>query len=452
MSNLTLTEHNFLNGNKKSHIDFAEDIMKMYYFKTLDDTEEILFYDGGVYKPRGKILINEECQKIIPECTSNKCREVMKAIQRSTYVTRKKFDQDPYLINVKNGIINIRTGKFVKHSPDILSRIQIPVIFDPKFGPIKFIKFLMDCLPDYKDRITVIEIFSSTLLRDFKLEKISMHVGEGENGKSTFLWVIDKLLGRNNTSHISIHDLIINRFARSGLDGKMANIYADISNKELKQLGVIKALVSGDYVDVEKKGKNAFTMRNQAKMVFSANELPDIDEFQYADLRRFIVTKWNQRFKSTVTKDDERKGIKKKNPNLQNELTTEEELSGILNLLIVTAKRLLKNGKFTYEQSVEQLQKEWKEKTDHFDSFFETRVNKDVNEEVTKSTLYEFYKKWCTENKIVSKSEREFNSRVKKIENVLDDRVKIKGKTTVVWKGIKLNQDNLVTQVTHTIT
>ena len=132
----------------------------------------------------------------------------------------------------------------------------------------------MECLPDTHDRNLIIEEFASVLLQNsIRLEKIFMYVGYGANGKSTFLSVIETLIGDENISHVSIHDLIHARFAKSQLDGKVANIFADISNDELTKLGVLKAIVSGDTIAVEKKGKDHFTMKNHAKMFYSCNQL-----------------------------------------------------------------------------------------------------------------------------------------------------------------------------------
>ena len=106
-------------------------------------------------------------------------------------------------------------------------------------------------------------------------------------------------------------------------------------------------------------------------------------------------------------------------------------------------KKLLENEKFTYEQQTEQLQKEWQEKTDHIQEFIKNCLIRD-GKSSAKSLVYESYKNWCIENKVISKSERELNSMIKK--SFEDARVKIEGKTTVVWTNMSLGYP--VTQVT----
>jgi len=428
---------------KMTHSQYAELIMNNTPFRTLPDTKETLVKINGVYVSRGEIEIERQCQVLIPNCSTYMVQQVIKTIQRSTYTDRERFDRFPHLINLQNGVFDIRTWELREQRSSDLFRIQFPITYDPFAGPEKFMKFLMDCLPDYKDRITVLEEMASLFLRGLKLEKIYMHVGDGENGKSTIFSVIEAISGKKNMAHISIHDLINHRFARAGLDGKIVNTYAEISNQELKQLGVVKALVSGDPIDVEKKGKDAFTMENSARMFYAANDLPEIANFKHAELRRFLVTKWSEQFKANPTQEELNQGIKKRDINLKKELCKKEELSGILNLLLFHAKKLLENEKFTYEQQTKQLQKEWQEKTDHIQEFVENCLIREEGSSA-KSSVYQAYKNWCIENKLISKSERELNSKIKK--SFDDTRVKIGGKTTVVWTNMSLGYP--VTQVT----
>jgi len=425
---------------KKLHTRCAESIMKDNNFRTLNDTEEILYYVHGVYVPNGEIIIKEECQKRVRNCTTRLCNEVINTIKRSTYVDRKRFLTIPNLVNVKNGIYNIEKRTLLPHSPSYLFRIQHPIECKLGIKTEEFMKFLTICLPDYKDRITVLEEIASIFLYGVKFEKAFMHVGSGSNGKSTLFHIIECVAGDENASHISIHELAENRFAASKLDGKCLNTCAEISDEDLRQTRKLKSLISGDSIEVEKKGKDMFSMKNYARMFFSANKLPEISKFGEAELRRFIVTKWNQKFASDPSQKELESGIKKQDIELNKKLTSPEELSGIFNLVMFYARKLLKENKFTFEQSVQQLQTEWKEKKDHISKFAQTSLKSDLSSVIPKSKVFESYKTWCNENKMISKSQREFNSRIKNELSLEDDRMKINGKTTVVWKDLKFTE------------
>ena len=299
-----------LENEKKLHTRCAEAIMKDCTFRTLRDTKEILYYENGVYHPNAESMIEEECENRVRDCNSRLCSEVINKIRRSTYVDRNEFETIPNLVNIKNGIYDIEKSVLLPHSPRYLFRVQHPIEYKEGATSEEFIKFLETCLHDEKDRTTILEEMASIFLYNMKLEKAFIHEGIGSNGKSTFFYVLDKLADEENTSHVSIHELTENRFAASRLDGKCLNTCAEISDDELNKTRNLKALVSGDPIGVEKKGKDMFTMKNFAKMFFAANKLPEINKFREAELRRFIVTHWNQKFKSNPTQEDLENDIK----------------------------------------------------------------------------------------------------------------------------------------------
>ncbi len=442
MSEIITIDTNLIHeeNEKKLHIRCAESIMKNHTFRTLRDTKEILYYENGVYLPYAEILIEEECQKKVRNCNTRLCNETINAIRRSTYVDRKRFETTQNLVNLKNGVYDVKNEVLLSHSPGYLFRIQHPIEYKNGAKAHEFTNFLEICQPDEKDRITILEEMASVFLYGAKFEKAFMHVGSGSNGKSTLFHVLDNAVGEENTSHLSIHELSENRFAASKLDGKCLNTCAEISDEELKQTRKLKSLISGDPIEVEKKGKDMFTMKNIARMFFAANKLPEIHKFEEAELRRFIVTQWNQKFKSNPSQEDLENGVKKADIELNRKLTSQDSLSGIFNLVMIHAKKLLEEKRFSHEQSIQQLQKEWKEKTDLIEKFSKLHLKLANGSTIAKSKVFEKYETWCTKNKFISKSQHEFNSRIKELFNLKDTRANLSGKTAVVWVDLQINE------------
>ena len=58
----------FLEPIGKKHTEYAKEIMKEYTFKIIRDTQEILYYENGVYRNGTETLINSECESRIPNC------------------------------------------------------------------------------------------------------------------------------------------------------------------------------------------------------------------------------------------------------------------------------------------------------------------------------------------------------------------------------------------------
>lgn len=416
----------------KTHVDYADEIMESNNFATLDDTDEMLWYHEGVYRLGGEVLVKKRCEQIINKCDRDTTNEVIATIKRRTYVSREDFDRDINLMNLKNCWVDVSNGQIFEHTPSWLSRIQLPIFYDPKKIPISFNKFLRECLTDPMDVYTVWEQFASCLIRSSKFGKAYMYVGQGANGKSTFLNVIRSCLGSINTAHISIHRLEENRFASSGLDGKLANIHPDIADEELRTTGTTKSLITGDPIDAEKKNKPQFSLVNFAKMFFSANQIPVVYDESDGFFRRFMIIEWNVKFDEKAAK-----------PNLLSELTTEEEKSGIFNMLLKFAFQLNKRGYFKYAKSVEESKTQWKSKANSIQMFFDTQLIYNDEYYIAKSRLFEAYKNYCAVNKVHPKSMRKFHDDLRQLTTLIDDPVPkhIDGKSTRVWKGATLKDD-----------
>ena len=434
---------------KPSHEQWADKLQEEFQFRTFEETDEVLWYYEGVYIRGGEIQIKKRCEQIIQECTTNQVNEVINTIRRRTYVSIKKFDTDPTMINLRNCWVNINDGSISEHSSEKLSLVQLDVFYDPSRIPVKFNMFLRQCHASPKAVYQLWESFSSCLLKTAKFSKAFMHIGLGANGKSVYLKVINTFLGHENVSNMSIHTIENNRFAPAQLYGKLANIYADISSEELRHTGNFKNIVSGDNITAEKKGKDPFEFVAIAKMFFSANQIPKVFDESDGFFRRFIITEWDKQFSKS-----------EQNPNLIQELTTDEEKSGILNILIAMAKELNRRGYFKYDVSTEHLRSQWKKKSDSVSAFNDECMVFDPMMMIDKTRYYEKYIEYCRINKIPPLTRKQdFISEVKNGTPLEDDgkpvRVdltsdswwylgensKEKSKLKRVWRGGMLKAD-----------
>ena len=426
--------------------DYADILMSDHQFITMADTDEILFFQEGVYVPEGEVLIKKQCEKLIIDCKRDDVNEVTAAIRRRTYTKRTEFDSEINMLNLKNCWLDIETGETFSHTPTKLSKIQIPVFYDQEKIAWGFIKFLKQCLPKSTDAYTVCEQFASCLIKSPKFGKAFMYVGQGSNGKSVFLNLIKKCLGIESISNISIHAIENNRFAPAELDGKLANIYADISNEELNTAGTFKNLVTGDPIFAEKKNKNPFSLVNFAKMFFSANQIPIVYDESDGFFRRFMIVEWNVKFTD-----------RQANTRLIKELSTEDEKSGILNIMIKMARNLDKRGYFQYADSVETLRNKWKNKADSIGGFLEKCLYYEGDLVVEKKRLYDFYVKYCTDNKLYAKKRKDFQIEILHNSPLEENKSPVhiniletswfcynktdNGKSVRVWKGGMLKED-----------
>jgi len=378
----------------------------------------------------GEALIKIECQRIIPECSIHDVNEVINIIRRLTHVEREDFNKDFSKIVVNNGILDLNTLKIKKHRKDHLSTIKLPIDYDQKARCPMFLKFLKECLPNPKDIITVIEEFANILTGNREnFDKTAMYIGVGRNGKSTFLKIVESVIGEENTSHVAIHEFSSDRFALADLHGKLANIHADITNRELNHLGKFKQMVSGDLMRAQKKGQHSFNFRPFAKPFFAANEMPSISDNTDSIYDRFLVTNWDNQFIGN-----------QKIINLDR-IIVEKEKAGIFNLILENYKTLLRNNRFRYEQPIAQVREKIKRESDKLLEFIQEQTKDTVGAYITKDQFFEIQNKFCHERNYDVYSKQKLGANLPTY-GILDDSKKINGKTVRIWKNISWNKES----------
>lgn len=408
--------------------EYAIMIMNNYTFKTLDDTNEVLYYSNGVYEFNGEVLIAKECEKIIPECSNHKVSEVIGIIRRRTYVNRSDFNNDFSKLVLENCLFDLETFEEKEYDKEFLTTVKFPITFDKNARCLKFINFLKECHSSPENIVTIIEEMANILtFNRHNFEISAMWIGDGSNGKSTCLKIIEGVLGKKNCSHVSIHAMQNQRFAISQLDGKSSNIYADISNRELNNLGVFKQVISGETIPAEKKNKDPFDLNSFAKHFFSANEMPDIRDNSDGAFRRIYVTKWDNQFLAGVNRIE----------NLA-ETILDDEKSGIFNLMLENYRTLKKNKGFRYKQSIAKVREIIKLESDKLREFISEVLMKDPNGMIIKDKMYENYVKYCNFNACEVYSKQKFGTNLPTY-GILDDVKKLDGKAKRVWIGYSWN-------------
>ena len=178
----------------------------------------------------------------------------------------------------------------------------------------------------------------------------------GGNGKSTFLNAVIKFVGADNVSNVSLQQLASNRFAAANLVGKLANICADLPTKRLEDTQLFKGITGGDTIQAERKFKTSFSFQPYARLLFSANRLPQSPDSSEAFFDRWIIVPFGRRFRGTKREV--------KMDKLLDRLTRPEELSGVLNKALDALDRLRRARHFTEPESTIRALSEYRAITD----------------------------------------------------------------------------------------
>lgn len=355
------------------------DWIEAYHFKTAADTGVIYRYEYGVYLQDGEIFLSKLIESEFGNVTTDKfVRDIIGKIKRRTYTDRNQFNSQ-HVLNVKNGLIDLETLELLPHTPDCPSTAQLDVVYKPEAKALKIEKFLRD-VAQSKDIPLIKEIIGWLLWPDYNIHKAVMLLGSGRNGKGTLLRLITAFLGKTNVSNVTLQELVAGRFAKADLYGKLANVGGDLPSKDLSDTASFRNLTGGDDNRAQEKYRPAFSFRNTAKLLFSANVLPRSPDDTYAFYSRWILIEFKNIF-------DVQKGTG--DPDLEAKLTTPDELSGLLNLALEGLARLRSNGwRFSYDLTVDDVEMMYKRNANPVLAFLMDECEAEADGYVEKQVFY----------------------------------------------------------------
>ena len=121
-------------------------------------------------------------------------------------------------------------------------------------------------------------------------------------------------------------------------------------------------------------------------------------------------------------------------------LTTEEELSGLLNLALEGLKRLLERGDFSRSLSTEEAREQYIKMSDSLAAFVQECVEEAPDAWISKDEFYAAYTAYCRQNKLPIISKGVVGRRLPQLCRVESYRPKVAGVRITAWKGIRLKK------------
>lgn len=388
----------FYNGKTFLFDKFAKFLKSEYRIIRIDN--QLHMYEDGVYKG-GYSTIEAKMIKHIPGLNKSKRSEVM-AYLELLCDTEKEMSDAKYIV-FRNGVYNIATGELRPFDPELVILNKIDWNYNPDAYNVA-VDTTLDRLScnDRKVRALLEEAIGYCFYRRNELRKAFILTGEKQNGKSTYLSLISSLLGKDNVTSLDLAELG-QRFKPAELFGKLANVGDDIGDDFISNPAIFKKVVSGDPVNVERKGENPFDLKNYSKFLFSANSIPRIKDKSGAVISRLVIIPFNARF----TKDDPAY-----DPYIKYKLRTESAMEYLIQLGIKGLKRVLHNYSFTESESVQRALAEYEEDNNPILLFFKEVEKSDIVNRSTRD-IYSRYGLFCAENNFSPMSNIQFSKQVK---------------------------------------
>jgi putative DNA primase/helicase len=253
---------------------------------------------------------------------------------------------NPGGLNCSNGVVKINfdgSHSLVPHEPGHIYT-YVGCKYDPDINPANCYR-LLECLEPPQRKIFLRTAAAALNLKLVRSKLTGRGVkgllchGEGSNGKDTLRAVLAAVFGQGMTGK-SLSDFKSydagRKFTLAGIEGSICNWASENTAKvELDNIQSLKQLITGDPIDIERKGKDAYEYKPAAIFFANCNKLPGITGGTAAIDDRYSILRFDKTYaKNAIAaegqleadprfKDDEEFILEQIAPAMLNELLRE---------------------------------------------------------------------------------------------------------------------------------
>ena len=314
------------------------------------------------------------------------------------------LDPDPWLLNVRNGTIDVKTGEFREHRQEEMITKIANVDYDPAADCPLWKQFIREIMNYKTDIITFLQTAVGWALTGDNSEQVMFILfGSGANGKTTFLNTVMHILGDyaiatpTETFMKKSGDQNTNDIAR--LRGTRFVTTTEAEQGRRLSEPLIKKITGNDQMTARFLYGEYFNFTPTFKILMATNHKPVIKGTDHGIWRRIRLIPFTTR-------------IEAENQDKHLEAKLKNEASGILNWLLEGAERW-KREALKAPAAILNATDEYRGEMDVIGNFLKERCTQKKEAAIRIRELYKAYSDWCDENKEHAVSERFFSMRLK---------------------------------------
>lgn len=380
----------------------AQAFMDTYPCRYHSPSGQLCVFLNGMFTFDENTIQREMVERFIAGSRKSQRQEILESLKVMAPVI--DCEAPSHLLSFRNGVLNMETGEFTEgHGSDMVFLNTIPHDYVPDPEPVNLVDKTLDqwSCGDPIVKRNMLEMIGACLYRGAPLQVFFCLTGEGANGKSVMLDLMNFVLGESNVSNIPIEKLE-DRFSVVRAFGKLANLAAENEPRYVKKTANLKMMATGDKVQGEEKQEHTFFFPLTATGVFSFNELPRFCDPTGAVTRRIVTIPFNATFTGDESRLDPQRHVYPSNPWALKELTTEESAQYLISLSLTAFRQAMMAGKIvTSERGQAQIEEmdEHRNQCRRFLTYMQ-EVNETYPVGHTCKSVYDDYMEWSISERI----------------------------------------------------
>jgi putative DNA primase/helicase len=221
-------------------------------------------------------------------------------------VEHEELDADPWLLGVRNGAVDLRTGALLPPDPSRLMTMACPVAYDPAARAPRWEQALREWFPDPEVRAYVQRLAGAALHGGQRDHVFVIDFGGGRNGKGTYMRAVQRVLGPYAvTAHMGLlvasneqHDTVRAHLFRARLA-----VASETRRRVALKEESIKTLTGGDRIQARRMREDPWEFDPSHMLRLQTNHLPEIAGTDEGIWRRIRVVEWVQHFAGSEDPD-----------------------------------------------------------------------------------------------------------------------------------------------------
>lgn len=349
-------------------------------------------------------------------------------------VSNADYDRNEALFNVDNGVLNLETGEFTPHDPDLLLSKKAGCAYLPDVSDNVFAEFVNQIMQGDEEKIRFLQTYCGYALIGRPIEEcfLILYGPSTRNGKTTFVDVIASVFGDYAVT-LEPESLVRKKFANGSgptddiarLAGKRLVVSSEFPKNMKIDESLLKKITGNNILRARHLNEAFFDFKAMFSIIMDANYLPVVTDPTLFTSGRVMVLPFERHFSD----EEQDRGLKMR-------LQQPENLSAALNWMLEGLRRYKAEG-LRRPDSVVHATEQYAEDSDKIGRFVSEELEK-ASTNIKASDVYQRFVAWCRRSGLGSESKQNFFQLLRS-RNLLQKTGTVMGKTEYnVLIGFKL--------------